>query len=336
MTSQSIRRILVALKNPDAPSPPTVAKAAALAHALKAELVLFHGIDLPIYAVSYVSIEEQLGDNEENIRAHYLHALEGHAAPLRANGLVVSVTAEWDFPPYEAILRAALRAHADLVVTEHHRGATSPIWALHPHDWELLRLSPVPVLLVKDPRPYRQPAILAALDPLHAHAKPADLDQDIVRLAESFSRALGGAWHAVHAHPSQAVSPPGGSAAPDAASGSLAGPRSEVRAAVDGVLDSVPAAPASVRLVNRPPAEAIIDAAGSLHASIIVMGAVSRSGLKGLLIGNTAEQVLDGVSCDLLIVKPQSFGIRFQQDRRGAKSATRRIAALIFSGRTGP
>jgi Universal stress protein family len=36
----------------------------------------------------------------------------------------------------------------------------------------------------------------------------------------------------------------------------------------------------------------------------VVMGAVSRSGLKGLFIGNTAERILDELSCDILLVKP--------------------------------
>ena len=38
-------------------------------------------------------------------------------------------------------------------------------------------------------------------------------------------------------------------------------------------------------------------------AHVLVMGAVSRSGLKRLFIGNTAERVLDAVDCDVLVVK---------------------------------
>jgi universal stress protein E len=41
-----------------------------------------------------------------------------------------------------------------------------------------------------------------------------------------------------------------------------------------------------------------------MRASLVVMGAISRSGLKRIFIGNTAEQVLDSLRCDLLIVKP--------------------------------
>jgi universal stress protein E len=44
--------------------------------------------------------------------------------------------------------------------------------------------------------------------------------------------------------------------------------------------------------------------ARAMRASLVVMGAISRSGLKRIFIGNTAEQVLDSLRCDLLIVKP--------------------------------
>jgi universal stress protein E len=43
-----------------------------------------------------------------------------------------------------------------------------------------------------------------------------------------------------------------------------------------------------------------------LHADLVVMGAVSRGALKRLLLGSTAELVLDHISSDLLIIKPES------------------------------
>jgi len=40
---------------------------------------------------------------------------------------------------------------------------------------------------------------------------------------------------------------------------------------------------------------------------LIVMGTVSRAGIAGLLIGNTAEKVLQRVNCSLMTVKPEGF-----------------------------
>jgi len=47
----------------------------------------------------------------------------------------------------------------------------------------------------------------------------------------------------------------------------------------------------------------------SQHQStdLIVIGTVGRSGIKGLLLGNTAEKVLDTCGCSILTVKPDGF-----------------------------
>lgn len=51
----------------------------------------------------------------------------------------------------------------------------------------------------------------------------------------------------------------------------------------------------------------IVEYADKNSIDLIVMGAVARSGLSGLLIGSTAEKVIDRVDCSVLTVKPASF-----------------------------
>jgi nucleotide-binding universal stress UspA family protein len=41
-----------------------------------------------------------------------------------------------------------------------------------------------------------------------------------------------------------------------------------------------------------------------LDASVVVMGAISRSGIDRVLIGSTAERLLDLIETDVLIIKP--------------------------------
>jgi universal stress protein E len=60
------------------------------------------------------------------------------------------------------------------------------------------------------------------------------------------------------------------------------------------------------------------------------MGAISRSGFKRLLIGNTAERVLDRLTCDILVIKPGHLVNRIPQKRRGAAPATILPRALVF------
>ena len=209
---RSIRRILVAVKDSRSKSPCGVRKAAQLARALGARLELFHAISTPIY------LDLVHGDRAEQFQKEWLNVelqrLERIAVPLRKDGLRVTPSVEWDYPIYEAIIRRAVRIRADLIVAERHGGRHFAPSLLQITDWELLRLSPLPVLLVKTSRPYRRPAVLAAVDPSHAFAKPAKLDDEILRLGDAVSRALRGTLHAMHAHappmPLGALPPRGG------------------------------------------------------------------------------------------------------------------------------
>jgi nucleotide-binding universal stress UspA family protein len=60
-------------------------------------------------------------------------------------------------------------------------------------------------------------------------------------------------------------------------------------------------------LVWGSPWREVVGFAVQLHADLIVMGTVGRSGVEGLLLGNTAENVLTHCDCDILTVKPAGF-----------------------------
>ena len=40
---------------------------------------------------------------------------------------------------------------------------------------------------------------------------------------------------------------------------------------------------------------------------LVVMGTVARSGVSGIIMGNTAEQILDQLGCSVLALKPEGF-----------------------------
>lgn len=53
--------------------------------------------------------------------------------------------------------------------------------------------------------------------------------------------------------------------------------------------------------------ETVSEVAAEIDADLVVMGTLARSGIPGLLIGNTAERVLREVSCSVLTIKPLEF-----------------------------
>jgi len=54
-------------------------------------------------------------------------------------------------------------------------------------------------------------------------------------------------------------------------------------------------------------ADAIIELVNNTHIELLVMGTVCRTGIPGFFIGNTAEKVLNEVTCSVLTVKPHDF-----------------------------
>lgn len=55
------------------------------------------------------------------------------------------------------------------------------------------------------------------------------------------------------------------------------------------------------------PDVAIRDCVDELTIDLVVMNTLGRAGLKGLLVGNTAEQVLNHLTCSILAIKPDDF-----------------------------
>jgi universal stress protein E len=58
------------------------------------------------------------------------------------------------------------------------------------------------------------------------------------------------------------------------------------------------------------PAKTLVPFIQELDADLVVMGAVSKGALEALLIGNTAERILDTLPCDILVVKSQPLEVK--------------------------
>ena len=55
------------------------------------------------------------------------------------------------------------------------------------------------------------------------------------------------------------------------------------------------------------PDQAVSEAVERLKPDVVVLGTVSRTGIPGILVGNTAEQLLSSLDCSLLVEKPEDF-----------------------------
>lgn len=324
-----IRRILVGIKNPDATSLPALTKAAQIAKALDAEVELFQCLDDTIYLEMPGRSGISLRKLQTERREQSILRLENFAHRIRRHGVSAWAHADWDFPAYEALIRRAGKINADLIIVERHLGKHHAPWLLSYTDWGLLRHSELPVLIVKSTTPYRHPTVLAAVDPQHAHAKPARLDDEILQCAAGWAGALRGKLQVVHAFsPPTLIDGSAGIAAAGLASDLIEGAEHQAKITLTELLAAKRIKPAGTHIANAPPAIAIPSTAKRTGAKLVVMGAVSRSAFKRIFIGNTAEQVLDALPCDVLVVKPPSFVTDISKRGRGARVAVAPIGAV--------
>ena len=303
MPHASWKSILVPIRDLGARKQVALRKAAHIAAACGARITLFHSFSMPLPLPTPMP-----SDPNELLRIATKRRREkllGLARRLRARGLRVQCEVVWDVHAAHAIVRHVLHSKPDLVVAESHRHSPLARWFLAYADWDLIRECPCPVWFVKHERLARDPMILTAIDPTHARAKPSRLDDRLLQAAASVQRQLGGSVAVVHVEDvGQVVRPRSPTnAEPTRASRSRAVTRETIaRLAKRNGIDA--AAPV---LRSGIPADVLVASSTELEADLLVMGAVSRGGLSHYRVGNTAEAVIEGVTCDVLVVKPRQF-----------------------------
>jgi len=237
--------------------------------------------------------------------------LEQLATPLRSEGLAVETDVRFDYPLHDSVVRKASDVGAGLVVKDTHYHSILKRSIFSNTDWSLIRNCAATLWLVKPRPPGLRPCFVAAVDPLHERDKPATLDNAILTAAHSLRDVLGGEVHVFHAFDvTTAIA-----VASDSVTMPIALPIDELAAAmraehtqaVERLCKRHGVTPDRVHVVQGGTRQSLLNLTDQLRADAVVMGAVSRSGLKGLFLGNTAEDVLDRLHCDLVIVKPEGF-----------------------------
>jgi universal stress protein E len=299
---------ILTIVDPTATSQPAIAKAMLLARSLQARVELFvcdyrAGLEAPTAEGARKALLE-----------HRRALLEEFAVPHRKAGIDVSVDTAFDNPLHEGLLRKIAKSHADLIVKDTHYHNLVRRTLITNTDWHLIRSSATPLLLVKPTHWSSQLRTLAAVDPGHLADKPATLDNAICEWSVRLAKAMKGEVHAVHMYFPSALLITSGVAAgmPMAvATGMEQQLIEDERLARLKMVQEVTLpqgiAADHTRIMLGTAVDLLAEEAERVRADIVVMGAVSRSRLQRLFIGNTAERVLDQLPCDVLIVKPLDF-----------------------------
>ena len=209
------------------------------------------------------------------------------------------------------IIQEVLRNNHDLVIkaAEVWTGI-NPSW-FGSGDLHLMRKCPCPLWIVKPNGSTRYERILAAVDTNPLNPGEDELNRLIMDLATSIAQLEGSELHVVHAWELQGDDWMAARVAlsDHQVTSIIQEVRSRHETAFNDLLSRYAPRPVRMRshfIEGR--SNAVISEQTRRHeADLIVMGTIARTGLPGLIIGNTAENVLNHVDCSVLTVKPRGF-----------------------------
>lgn len=235
----------------------------------------------------------------------FLDELAGDVAGK--DGISISSAITHDRPASDAIIAAALELDPRFVVkgTHYHSPAERATFA--DVDWQLIRKLDYPLWLVKADGWQDTPTIVAAVDPTHAHDSTGMLDQRIVEMGKDLASRSDGKLLLLHTYQRlveigtyamfhfKPVKVPVGELDENI--------KAEHRKLLDALAAANDIPPEDVHQLPGRTRELLPTFARANGANVVIMGAVSRAGIKQRAVGSTAEQVLDHLPCDILIAR---------------------------------
>lgn len=238
---------------------------------------------------------------------HKSEQLRSLAEPLRERGLEVSTKVLMGKTSIE-IMREVLLSQHDLVVRVTRGAHSRRSGFLGSTSMRLLRKCPCAVWLVKPHTAPRFLRVLAAVEPTPRDGDHAQLNNSIIELATSIAAYEKGQLHVVHVWELFGASVLQARMRPEEYQDLEKTTESVVVTAFDKFLIpyGLNIRSENVHLVQGDPGRVIPELLKE-DIDLIVMGTVARTGIPGMIMGNTAEAVLDRVKCAVLAIKPDGF-----------------------------
>jgi nucleotide-binding universal stress UspA family protein len=173
----------------------------------------------------------------------------------------------------------------------------------------LMRKCPCPVWVLKPTRRRNLRNVFAAVDPDPGNPIRDKLNVEILKRSITIAQNHNARLHVVHAWNTL-----GG----ELNRGKRWMTKSDIRFYIEKeaeshrkrlnqLLDAKTDGSAIIHMLQGRPGTVIPETVAELKGDLLVMGTVSRTGIPGFFIGNTAEMILSQVDCSVLTVKPEGF-----------------------------
>lgn len=250
---------------------------------------------------------------EQSLQDQVRQSIAETRSQLSLDDDAVSISVELlsDNAAVVSIIQRVLRDGYDLVIKEaESRDAQGGFKAI---DMELLRKCPAAVWLCRPiGHSRKQIQVAVAIDP-DAHEPPAEaLSERMLALSRSMADNCSGELHVVSCWDYEFETFLRGNLWVDVSESTIADAvmqtRGEHRQALERLIqNSAISEPYQVHHLRGKPAELIPEFVRNEGIDILVMGTLARTGVPGFMFGNTAENIVQNLSCSLMALKPRGF-----------------------------
>ena len=231
-------------------------------------------------------------------------AVDKLVAPYKEMGYRITTSVIQIHRLYEDIIKSARDYKADFVFKSVRQHAPLKRMFYTSTDWNLIRMCPTALLLVRDQGTVRGKPVIASVNIDDEDPEHQELNRIVLAQANALAEVLGAKVHLIYAYGPAVVMGDGA----DPMAYQIAKDKHDAEfkkakalAPANNVLAS------NTKLREGTPATIVTEYGEEISAGIIVLGTVARSGASGLFIGNTAESMLEKTHRDMFVIKLESF-----------------------------
>lgn len=265
-----------------------------LAKLNRAELEFFTTLNLGHQTRRLISEHQSAAATVEDLAKQACQELVDEA---QAEGVNASYSTQFG-TPWLQIIRRVLKRDNDLVVVgARHHGALHQL-LIGSTGMKLLRKCPCAVWVTHSAPEEEGGPILVAHD-------LTEVGDEALRIGGEMAEMEGVPLVVVHSSERQFVDVPEAIVVADGADDQAiaqAKAKLEEKVAALGINQ-----PTTIEVLAGTPSVNLLEAIERHDIDLLVMGTIARSGIPGLLFGNTAENVMPQVDCAVLAIKPEGF-----------------------------
>ncbi len=293
-------------------------RAVSLAEHNQAELTIIHPLNFPRESPLsgdpiYVKLKNALREERKKQLGKFIAT---DTAGINLKSRVIEGRA------FIEIIREVLRNGYDLVIKGAEENSTLKDRIFGGTDMHLLRKCPCPVWIMKSNEKTKYQRIIAAIDIENDEneKKVSSLNRQILEMASSLALSEFSELHIVHAWTAWGEgllnTPRFNFTDDDEVTDWVEQQRVADETKIKNLMeflteihsqDTMEYLKPQLHIVKGEAHEIIPYLAREKKADLIVMGTVARTGIPGLIMGNTAETILNNIECSVLAVKPQGF-----------------------------